>query len=207
MTKQELIRLVILNLGGGNVPPTIQGSYTEPQVEKLLEMVFDDIIYTVYAQAIKTGVYDDLDAFIRPYYMNILYDAKRDERYSELPIRGTSIPDTVAVRQVSPTKGQRLSFSIVENTSIPVFSELEVDFIDGRVSAYIEAGRMYYDRKLPKAVDEVLIKMVSPFSAFADDDNISIPLGANEVIFTKVLQILMNKGQSRNEDDMVNKQI
>ncbi len=207
MTKEELIRLVVLELGGGNVPASVQAQYTPQQVEKLLEMVFDDMTYQAYLFGMKTGNYENLDMFVKPYKMPILTDTTRDERYSILPTRGSSIPDTVAVRQLSPTKGQRLAFSPIENYSMSVWDELEVSKVDSRVSFYVENGRVYYDDKLPSTTEEVLAKVVTPFSDYQDTDVVFVPLGQNTELYGKVVDILMKNGTPSNNDDMTGKQL
>jgi hypothetical protein len=207
MTKEELIRLVILELGGGNTPASVEAKYTPQMVEKTVELAFDDLCYQAYAYGLKTGIYDNLDMYVRAYRMNVLTDTTRDEKYSVIPVKSTSIPDTVALRQLSPTKGQRLAFAPIENYSLPVWNELEVNQVDNRVSFYIENGRIYYDEKLPQEITEVLGKIVVPFSAFQDTDSVFVPFGQNTALFTQIVQILSRQTQPSNNDDMTSKQV
>lgn len=207
MTKEELVRLAVLTLGGGNVPPSVGAKYTEQMIEKALELAFDDLCYQAYAIGLKTGNYENLDMYVKPYKLTVLNNTERDERYAVLPVKGTSIPDTVAVRMISPTKGQRLAYSPIENYSQPVWNELEVSRVDGRPSYYIENGIIYFDENHPKEVDTLLAKVVTPFSQFADTDTVLVPFGQNTQLYTQVVQILSRPNQPSNNDDMTSKQV
>jgi hypothetical protein len=207
MTKEELIRFVILELGGGNTPASVEAKYTPQMVEKALELAFDDLCYQAYAFGLKTGNYDNLDMYVRSYKMKVLTDTVRDEKYSIIPVIGTSVPDTVALRLLSPVKGQRLAFAPIENYSIPVWNELEVNQVDSRVSFYIENGHIYYDEKLPQEITEVMGKIVSPFSTFLDTDTVFVPFGQNTALLTQTIQLLSRQAQPSNNDDMTSKQV
>lgn len=207
MTKEELVRLAVLTLGGGNTPPSVLGKFTPQMIEKALELAFDDLCYQAYAVGMKTGVYDNLDMYVRPYKLNVLFDKERDERYAVLPVKSASIPDTIAVRLISPMKGQRLAFAPIENYSQPVWAELEVDRIDNRVSYYVENGIIYFDSKLPKEMDTLLSKVVTSFAGFSDSDTVLVPFGQNSQLYVQVVQILSRPNQPSNNDDMTTKQV
>lgn len=209
MTKRQLIDLVRELLSGGDAPAEIRGKYHPKVVAKYLEMAFDDIIAVVALEGKQTGDYSLLDKFALPYIQPILYNTSREQKYCTLPVLVMPLPDNSAVRSISPPKDQSTQFAYIAISSQPVWAALDVDAIDPVAGFTIENDTIFFDDKFPYGLENVMLKLVASFGALEWDDKIEVPSGKNEMLFTKVFTLMMQKKANPQDyyDDGNNKQV
>lgn len=181
MTKAEFTELTQRFLSGGDCPSDVCGRYHSLVIEKYIEMAYGDILMQLPSS--------QLDAYVKAYNnITVSFDSARDEYYSELPSTIISLPMGRGIRLISPQQEQKLKFIYTANNSDSVYDELEVRTVLNKRTFYIENTKVYY-RNI-NGVDKVLMKLVVPFSAFDDDDNIAIPSTKHLQIFAAIVQLL-----------------
>lgn len=205
-TKEQLIELVKRKAAGGDAPASIRGRFSPQEIEKFLDMVFDDMIYQTWKDGYKYNDFSQVDNYIKTFTLPIAYDSDREQNYVTLTVQPVPLPNNFALRQVSPPKNQSGAFAFVDNTSSPIFSNLEVSVMGDVCSCYVEGNKIYFDDKFPIGLTYVMVKMIVPFSSLRDTDSVTIPGGNNTLIFDKVFE-LMQKPPKVNQDNMVTKQV
>ena len=83
-TKEQLIELVQSKLSGGDAPAQIMGRYSTQEIEKYLDMVFDDMIFQTWVSGYKFNDFSQVDNYVKTFNLPILYDSARDEKYVQL---------------------------------------------------------------------------------------------------------------------------
>jgi len=198
MIKEKLIELVQLNLAGGDTSEETGSKYDIREIELYVGMVYDDLIMQAYIEGRKTGDFSFLDDYAAPFKVSVLNDEDRDERYIVLPVNPVTLPDQASIRLISPYKNQNFSFNPMESNSSGVWDELDVDIVDTRPSYYVEGLNVYFDDRL--AADELMVKLVQPFSNIPDSSEVYVPGGKNTIIFDKVKEMLASKNQFPRQD-------
>lgn len=195
MTKEELVDLIKLKCGGGDMPAELKGRYSPQEIEKYLEMVFDDTIYQTYVAGYKTGDFSQVDNYLLSYFFTPKYNSSRDQYYIELIPQPIPLPDNFSIRQVSLPKDQSFQFAPVDNTSSRVWSKLEADFVSPVIGYSVEAYLLFFDNKFPKnlASSSIMVKQIVPFSSLQDKNSVFVPGGNNTAVFEKVVQMMLTK--------------
>ena len=205
-TKEQLIELVKLKLAGGDAPASVRGRYSPQEIEKYLDMVFDDMIYQTWLSGYKFNDFSQVDNYVKTFVLTVQYDSDREQKYVTLSVQPVPLPNNYAIRQVSPPKDQGAAFAFVDNTSQKVFTNLEVGRIGDTPTCYVEGQRIYFDDKFPVGLEKVMVKEIVPFSSLKDTDSVTIPGGNNAMIFEKVFE-MMQKPPKVNQDNMAPKQV
>jgi uncharacterized protein YuzE len=193
MTRDQFVELIRKNLQGSDAPAAVRGKYSERQIQLYAAMAYDDMISILGEEANKSKDYSILDTFGKTYKRNVKYDTERDEKYVELELKVVQLRDNMGIRLVSPYKNQSTSFDYRDNTSQSVFRTLLVDVVDNTPTYYVEASRLYFDYKIPKDLETLMIKIIPLFSELKSDDEILIPGGQNGQVFQRVLELVQNK--------------
>lgn len=192
MTKAEFVELTVKYLGGGDCPADIMGKYHPLTVEKYIEMAYGDILTQLPPS--------QLDAYVKAYNnVPVLKDTERDEYYSELPSAPITLNLGRGIRLISPQQEQKSKFIYTTNNSDSVYDELEVRTVLNRKTFYIENTRVYY-RNIG-SISSVLMKLVVPFSAFDDDDEIPIPSTKHLQIFAAIVQLLRQQPPTKQSNN------
>lgn len=201
-TKEQWIELVNLKLSGGDAPAQIQGRYSPQEIELYLTMAFNDILSKAWVE------YPDLlSDYYRTVVKSIEKDTTRDERYVEIEGGILPLPKDSGLIQVRSKRNPYMQFIIQSGSSMAVFEELEVSYVNGRVGCYVEGSRIYFDYNLPKEVEDCIIKYITPFEGLSDTDEVSVPFGGNQAVFDSVYRLMLKELPNVNQDNMVTKQI
>lgn len=197
MTKEELIDLVKLNVTGGDAPAELKSRYSPQEIEKYLEMAFDDMVYQTYLDGYKTGDFSQVDNYMLSYIFDVQYNDDRDQYFVELIPQPIPLPDNFSIRQISLPKDQTLPFAPVDNVSASVWAELEADYVSPVIGYSVEAYLVYFDNKFPRymAKSKIMVKQIVPFSALEDNNSVFVTGGNNMMLVQKVIQMLLGKPQ------------
>jgi len=201
MTKEQAVELTIDYLAGGSCPADLRGKFHPEIISKYWEMVYNEILYGVNANAIDYRDFGQLDSYVKAYKnVAVQYDADRDEHYSLLPALVVQLPKNRGIRSISPSQDQKLKFWYSDNNTDDVYSELEVGKIIKRVRYYVENNKVYY-RNYDHNITGLLFKLVVPFSEFSDTENIAIPAQQNAQVFNMIVNLLRQKVSEKNTND------
>jgi hypothetical protein len=195
MRKDKLIELIKLNLGGGDVSVPVQSRYDPREIDLVVDMVYNDLIYAIYeAESAKGNTnFDALDPFGVAYKLDLQEDTDRKEWYVQLPFQMIPIPSSLGIRLVCPYTDQNSAYDIVDNNSLHTFSRLANQLLRPQTICYVEMPKIYF-RYLPTEKPEhIMVKAISDFSSLPEDADVIIP-GGNEVLFNKVADIFRRKG-------------
>lgn len=193
MTRDQFVELVRRNLQGSDAPAVVRAKYSEREIQLYAQMAYDDMISILGEEANKTKDYSVLDTFGKAYKRTIKYDIDREERYIDIDVKVVQLRDNMGIRLVSPFRDQSASFDYRDNTSQSVFKTLLVDVVDNTTTYYVETPRLYFDYKLPKDLETLMVKIIPLFSELKADDEILIPGGQNGQVFQRVLELVQNK--------------
>ena len=204
MTREELTEVIIDRLANGDCPQEIKGKYHPEIVDAHIGMALDYLISKVmYPEAERAGDWGMLDAYAKPFTnVEILYDAERNEKYSNLPVQPVSLPKNRGVRLISAMRDQKYRFIYRDNNSNNIFGNLDVEDVILEPRFYVEGGRKaFYDGHLPINMDKVLMKLIVPFDQLDYEDDVTIPQGYGKLLFDMVFQSLAGIGLEKVSND------
>lgn len=194
MTARQWIDLMIDVLAGGDAPQSLKGKHHPEVIRKHLTIVHNYLIGKVaYPQAVQLHDVGFLDSLAKTFMdVDIEEDEARGEKYSELPSTYIPLPHNRGIRMVAPQQGQSKPFLYRYNNSSRILDNLDVSDVYPEGRYYLENNRIYYSG-LPYEMDKVLIKMVIPFDAFDDDDEVVFPAGYGKIVSDMVIQSMAGK--------------
>jgi hypothetical protein len=194
MTARQWIDLVKDVLAGGSAPQELKGKNHPEILRKHLTIVHNYLVGKVaYPQALAMGDLGYLDSYAKTFLdVPILYDEERDEKYSELPSTYIPIPKNRGIRMIAPQHGQDKPFLYRDNNTKRIFSNLDVQDVYPEGRYYLERNKIYYSG-LPYEMDVVLMKLVIPFDAFDDNDEVVFPTGYGKIVTDMVIQSMLGK--------------
>lgn len=201
-TKEQWIELLNLKLSGGDAPAQIQGKYSLPEIEHYLTLAFNDVLAAAWLQD-----HSMLNDYIKSKVYDIQTDTVRAERYIRVDVSVLPLRDNSGYAQLKYPQNPNIQFALLDLNSLPIFSELEVSKIDNKVGFYIESERIYFDKNLPKLVEQVMLKYITTFGGLGDTDEVIVPGGNNQAVFNAVYQLMFKNVPSVNQDNMVDKQV
>lgn len=209
MTKIELIELVEDWLAGGDAPTDVRGRYHQKVIEKYVGMAINNILYDTYLAAKKFHDFSQLDSMTTAYpNVAVLTDTDRAETYSNLPVSLIQLPDSSALRLISPMKDQSCGFRYMTNNSQPVWGELEAMKVRDVPCYYIEGTKVfYYNTAGYEDVTRVLMKIIPPFADWDDDKDIPVIAGKEFTIFEMVTKYMVNKPKDDDINDTNEEQV
>lgn len=197
MKKNEFIEIVKGILTSGDDNPDLQEKYHENRINLVASLAFSNAIYEVFRNQL-----DEKDLYTRDYTVDVLYDETYDEYYSTLPATVMQLPMNAGIHKISPVK-EKWSFNPINRLSEDVFAELEVGQVDKNPSYYLTSTRVtyqYYDWK-NKHIQKVRMSLVPPLDEYADEDDLIIPAGKEDLLLSFTVQTL---SQQLPEDDSPN---
>ena len=204
MTKRQWIELIIDYLAGGACPADLRGKYHPRVVEELFGLVYSDIIYQVHANAVRYKDFSQFDNYVKSYgNVPVLYDQDRDEYYSVIPGAFINLPENRGIRMVAPMQSQKDKLWYTENNNADVREELEGQIVVNYMSYYIESGKTYY-RNFDSTFTKFLFKLVSPVSAFDDEDQLGLPATQATSVFNMLTDMLRKRPMEKQTNDNAN---
>jgi len=203
MTKQNLIDLIKHKLAGGDCPQELKGKYHDEIVSKHITLALNYLINDViYVRANKNKDWGSLDPYAKTFLGNIIkYNEERNERYIDLPSDYIPLPKNRGIRIVSPEQGQDKPFLYRDNNTSRIYKNLDVNDVYNEVRFYVEGNKLFFSEHLPNYVETVLIKIIQPFDAMNDDDNVVVPQGYGKVVIDLVFQSMMGMPLEKASND------
>lgn len=203
MNKSEYISLVRASLSGGNPVTDTKGKYHPLRIEKYIGEVFTTFVRLAYNEAEVTKDYSVLDWYVKQYRnVAISYDMDMQSYYCAAPNTVMPLPKLAAYRLVCPMQDQSFAFAPESSSSETIFAELEVSSIIPVPSFYVEHNKIWFTGKMSSDYEKVLIKAVTRFEDFDDEDEIYLPMGQDTAFFKQV-QMLVEQ-QSVTPEDLQN---
>lgn len=202
-TKENWVDALIDFFANGDCPQEMKGKYHPEIIAFHLGVALDYLITKVlYPEASKTNNWGMLDVYVKTYLnVPILDDTDRDERYSDLPIQPVNLPSNRGVRFISTNKDQSYRFIYRDNNTENIFGGLDVDEVITTPRYYVEGKKVFYSHHLPYDLKFVLMKLIPPFDALDDDDDVNIPQGYGKLVFDLVAQSLSGRKLEKVSND------
>ena len=193
ITKRQLADLVRDDMSGGRPGDVTKFRYLT--IYKKIELARNELIMRNFYEHRNENSYDINGDFITSFCpVEIEFDEKRCEYYSDLPAKVISLPDNRGIRQVSEIKGQKTPFIKMVNGAVGTFGCLEAGGLGGATGYYPEGDRIYYVNK-PDSIDEVLMKLVASVDDLDEDENLPIPAEYEKILYDTVKQMMLEKLQ------------
>ncbi len=212
MTKEQFVKLIESQLANGNVTSALLGKFHPAEIEKFIEMAYNDVVGKSYNQAQRYSDFSQLDNHIKPFKnVPVLHDEDLCEYYSILPAPIVQIPDNQAIRLICPMRDQSDAFVYEDNSSTAVFSELEVSALDSSKSYQVEGSQIRYKEGMTDDIAKagVLMKLVVQFGALEDDDEVYMPAGQSTLISQIVVEYMSQRkaGPEKTNNDNTSKMV
>lgn len=183
MLKKELIDLVKDAAGL---------KYSDRTVMHHIGLAFEQVIGQIFRQ--NPG---QLDFFAKDYTVPVIHVSPRP--YSTLPERIIQFSDTSnGVRRILYTGNDDIDFVPVPAHYFQLEDNLDVGSVDSSVGFYVRSNKVEYSKSLPRAVTEVRMELVIPFSQHSDNDDFPFPAGASENILAMALATLRKETPETN---------
>jgi hypothetical protein len=212
MTKEQFVKIIQTQLANGNVTSALMGKYHPAEIEKFIEMAYNDVVGKAYGQSQRYSDFSQLDNHIKAYKnVPVTYDKDLCEYYSILPAPIIQIPDNQSIRLISPMLDQGYAFVYEDNSSTAVFNELEVNALDDSGSYQVEASQIRYKSGMTDDMAKagMLMKLVVQFDALDDDDEVYMPAGQSTLISQIVVEYLSQRkaGPEQTNNDSTSKTV
>ena len=200
---------LITNYLGSDINTDLRTRYHPAIIAEYFNIVYQDVISTVYTQTAKTSDFGSLDAYCKAFENTpVEYSIARDEYYSIIPASYLTLPRNRGIRQISPMQDQSCKFLYRENNNVDVYSELEVSKVIPYTAFYVEGNKVFYSNyNTLYSNSGLLFKLICPLSEFGNDDEIGIPASQSGVIFEKIVTLLRQKPPQKDGVDKTEKQI
>jgi len=163
--------------------------YHPYDVELAIEKALSQLAYSTYAQKIS-----NYDILTKEFPSEaVLTDATTLKKYVLLPAKMMQIPGSMtALRGVYTEQSEDIEFFPMTISDAKYHSFLEVSKVYSGVSYVLRNDRIdFYD--LPDEIVTVRLYIIIPFSEYLDTDNINIPNGQEQSLYSAVLELLANK--------------
>lgn len=209
MTKGDFVELIQRSLAGGEVPADVRGKYHENIVEKFVDLAFSTFMWELVKASIATRDFTPLDVYTRDYYVakaDIKIDASRGQQYIDLPAPVPQLLGNNAIRYVGAAKEGSRGYLYRNPSSNGVYDELDVNLVDQTTRYSPENGKVYFlNFHTPPA--SILLKLVTSFDGFDDNDEFPLPGGQDLYIFPQIVELLRGRPDIKEEtrnDNVIN---
>jgi len=195
-TKVKLIQLGQESLAGGDAPAEIRGKYHSAVIEQYLDMAYADILQDQFDTA--GNDFTKFDNFAKGYQCTIAYNKETELKYFDLPVTLIPLsPKQAGIRSISMFKGQQMAFAPIQNSSIPMWDELEAMQVDTETCAYmVEENQCVLYKNAPDIGAILLVKVITPFAELKSSDTVYVPGGKNSILFQRMYQFMSLRGNS-----------
>jgi len=210
MNKEQFVKIIQTQLANGNVTSALLGKYHPAEIEKFIEMAYNDVVGKAYSQSQRYSDFSQLDNHIKAYKkVPVHYEQDLCEYYSELPAPIIQIPDNQSIRLISPMLDQGYAFVFEDNSSTAVFNELEVNALDSSAAYQVEGSQIRYKSGMTDDMAKagMLMKLVVQFGALEDEDTVYMPSGMSTLITSTVVEFLTQRksGPEQTNNDSTSK--
>ena len=197
MTKEGWVALIIDNVSGGATPADMDSRLHPLIVSELFSMVYSEVIYGIYTNAMTYRDFGQLDAYVKTYTVDVSKDSDRNEFYSVLPASILNLPHDRGIKLISPLKSQKDSFKQITLDSADMWNELEAGVLASFNTFYREGTKIFYGGNYDENITKVLMKLLVPFSEFDDDEELGIPAQMSAKVFAMVKELLEKRAPEK----------
>jgi hypothetical protein len=174
MTKRQIIELCQIQISGGDVTADVLTKYPTQTVEKIAEIMFNDLVVNTYKEN-PNYFRNDLSTFVKRYTdIDILTDSSTGEKYIPLPSKLIQLPHDSAIKCVYSHENSDYPLIYRDNKMDGSYKYLMVGTIVAKKSFYILGNRLYL-RNMVVGDLTMYIDIVVPFSAYLSTDEIVLP--------------------------------
>jgi hypothetical protein len=198
MKKSILVELAQEALAGGDAPSEVRGKYHIAVIAQFLSMAYTDILQKEYdREDSEPSLFDNC---AKRYELVVERNQRIDRNYVKLPVSLIPLrPRQAALRAISLLKSQQLAFAPIQNTSAPIWAELDAPKIDPTCTYMIEQNQIVFENNAPEIGSTLLIKIIPSLAELDDKDDVIVPGGNNMLLFQQMYQIMSMR---RNRGDL-----
>jgi hypothetical protein len=148
---------------------------------------------TMLLENLNRGI-SNTDPYIKEYQsVDIDQDSNTDIYYSTLPEKIILLSRAGSgVIRITGMKSSTIEFTPMSNNQLINIPGLDVDDIDDVVGYVYKNGRVeYYGMTVAIAAGTVRMELVIPFESYGEDDDVPLPVGGDEILVQRVVQMVM----------------
>lgn len=190
MTKQEHIDFIRNEIGQ---------DFHYKQVEIAIDHVYRQVAHNVTREGV-----DGFDFLTKEYSpVTVTLDSTTQRYYSLLPEEIIQFTDpNEGIRNINTTQGTDLNFYPTSERNVMLTAGLALDNVMTRIGYYVRHDRVWYYNMDP-GVAGVGVRMVLavPFTAYGDDDAVSLPSGQDFNIIQAAIDMLLQKQPEKIRED------
>lgn len=208
MTKIDFINLCIDAVTRDGLTADNKRAFHPEMIKRYTELGYNQIIHGMWLKADRYADFGQLSNYTVTYpnqyvpSVPVKYDSKRAQYYVDLPVELVQLPVCGGIRSLSAIKDESYQFIYRENTASAVFNETDVAVVDNRPRFSIEHQQIRFDQRTwDEDIAEVLLKMIQPYSAFQDWDQLPFPGGMDLQAVAVVTEIIRGKGRADKSND------
>lgn len=200
MTKKQIIELCHIQIAGGDVTAEVLTKYPAQTIEKIAEIIFNDLIVSMYKES-PNYFRNDLSTFVKRYTdIDILTDSTTGEKYIPLPNKLVQLPKDSAIKCVYSHENDDYSLIYRDNKMDGSYKYLMVGTIVAKKSFYILGDRLYL-RNMVAGDLTMYIDIVVPFSAYSSTDEIVLPYDKETFFVDSVVAKLLGQPMPDQTED------
>ncbi len=175
MTKIQLIEIINKRLPKKMLPQ---------MMAMYIGQAFNELLFPLFRANIS-----NLDLFTKTYSdVNVDYDSAQDVYYSTLPVAIVQLPVAgEGVRDIRLMKEKGIKFVPMTTVAMSILNDESITSVIGYC---IRNNRIEYDSKL-STNSLLLMRIVRPFEAIDEDEQVYIPAGMNEKLIEMVLSLAL----------------
>lgn len=192
MKRQDYIELVNERLGKS-------GKFHEEIIAYNIGRAFNQIAFSYFMKNMFSA------GFFRKEYTGqiIQKDSITRTLYTVLPTSIIHLNDISNGVLVSKDRGfgSGIYFAPISEIEAEYIAETDVGIVDNVVGYIVKEGRVEFDRDFCSEGDTVTLRLVIPFEAYSDDDDIHVPGGFEQELMSLVTEFMIETPQQKMAND------
>ncbi|AIM37377.1 hypothetical protein KO02_12255 [Sphingobacterium sp. ML3W] len=198
MIKGEIIGQVLLRMSGGRPNTDMSVRYNDVAVliAPCVNYLYTKQYYLEKSQ--EDGNKDVNPLMLQTYEMKVLYDAKRNRKYSNLPAKPITLPSGRSIDFIGSYQGK--GYIPISSQDLDL-EEYYACFKKSLTSYYLEGSKIWYYNS-PPLVDDAIVKMIVSADNLGDDDEVNVPTGTEPELLQMLFEMMT--GQRELPSDPIN---
>jgi hypothetical protein len=190
MKKIDFIEKIWIEMTAGAPSQENMDRYDLRHIASIINDPFNTCLFQIYAATKNQRGAKSFDALSKVYSdVPVLLDESRNEYYSDVPSCLASIPQDEAIREIRSMKDNKNSMIQIESNSLPIIAQTAAYSLMADMQLYyLDFNKVFYPRW--DGFTKVLMRLVVPFSSYADTDEIPEPVGFKVSLFDMVIGTL-----------------
>lgn len=176
------------SLTGGTAPPDQKSRYPLKLINQVASAFYDANLLNIYnyVNQKKKQDFDVFDQYTKNYNVISQLDPDRGLYYFPLPASLAAIPNYIAIRKLHQYKGE--NYSQIDSTLADSYKNLPLMDDD---MFFLEGNKCYMPNDHePK---NFIVSLVVAFSAFSNQDEVTMPIGQRGTILELTINALINR--------------